>query len=55
VERIDLLPYHPTAIDKYRRLEQNYALLEIDPPTPERMAEVACQFSVLGLQVKTGG
>ncbi|MFZ5916897.1 MAG: glycyl-radical enzyme activating protein [Chloroflexota bacterium] len=55
VERIDLLPYHPTAIDKYRRLEQNYALLKIDPPTPERVAEIARQLGALGLQIRTGG
>ena len=37
VERIDLLPYHKMAEDKYRRLDKNYALVGTNPPSEEKM------------------
>jgi len=41
IERIELLPYHKLAEDKYRRLGKAYALEGTEPPSAEKMAELA--------------
>jgi pyruvate formate lyase activating enzyme len=52
---VDLLPYHPTATDKYRRLDRSYDLADLQPPTSERLAELEKILRDLDLQVKVGG
>lgn len=53
--RVEILPYHHSAIDKYARLERAYALPEKRPPVEEGMSYVAQILRGYGLQVKKGG
>lgn len=55
LQRIDLLPYHDTAAEKYRRLDRIYPLTGVRRPSVERMDEVAETLRGLGLTVKIGG
>lgn len=55
LNRVDILPYHHAAAEKYNRLNKVYVLPEICPPSDERMAEVAQILRGFGLQVKMGG
>jgi pyruvate formate lyase activating enzyme len=55
VRRVDLLPYHPTAIHKYERLELPYRLPSTPAPTEEQIAHWAERLRAYGLQVKIGG
>jgi len=53
--RVDILPYHHTAADKYERLHKNYKLGEVRPPSSERMRKIAQTLQKLDLRVKKGG
>lgn len=53
--RVDLLPYHRAATGKYERLNRDYPLLDVLPPAPERMQEVAEALRSYGLMVIIGG
>jgi len=55
VERVDLLPYHHIAADKYRRLGMTYRLPDVPPPTDARMHAIGQIFESSGLSVKIGG
>jgi pyruvate formate lyase activating enzyme len=55
LERVDILPYHRAGIDKYHRLDKDYGLPEIAPPTDEKVAEVARTLRGFDLHVKIGG
>ncbi len=55
LERIDLLPYHPSATGKYERLELNYALHDTVTPTEDTMQQIARFFESYQLTVKIGG
>jgi len=55
LERVDILPYHHTAADKYARLDKAYQLPTARPPSAERMAALATLLGEFGLQVKQGG
>ncbi len=55
VRQINLLPYHKTAIHKFRRLGQSYTLAQIADPAPERTEEIRQKLSAFGLAVKAGG
>jgi pyruvate formate lyase activating enzyme len=55
LERVDLLPYHPMAADKYERLHRAYSLPGMQPPSAEAMAAIAGVFSRYGLRVQVGG
>lgn len=56
VRRIDLLPYHQTALPKYRRLHMPYRLPEdLVPPAPTRMEAIAAGFASRGLDSRIGG
>jgi len=55
LERVDILPYHHTAVDKYKRLNKVYSLPEARPPSDKRIAEIAGILREFGLQVKIGG
>lgn len=54
-QRINILPYHETAVEKYRRLQKHYELSAIQLPSKERMAEIAARFERFGLTVQIGG
>lgn len=54
LERVDLLPYHRIGRDKYRRLGKDCPMPEVDPPTDERVAEIAQMMGEFGLEVKVG-
>jgi pyruvate formate lyase activating enzyme len=53
--QVDILPYHNTAEDKYRRLERAHRLPGLNPPTPEQMDRIAATLRGFGLQVTIGG
>lgn len=53
--RIDLLPYHRIAMDKYQRLRLEYRLGTIAPPTAARMKAIADDFTHQGFGVHIGG
>ena len=51
---VDVLPYHHTAVDKYRRLDMVYGLPELRPPSNGVMEHVAEALREYGLRVKIG-
>ncbi len=53
--RIDLLPYHQTGIEKYRRIGKPYRLEELAPPTADRVRQIAQHFEREGFAVRIGG
>jgi len=53
--RVDLLPYHPTGVGKYERLDQVYRLPDTRPPSDGRIEEIVDMLRGFGLQVKIGG
>jgi pyruvate-formate lyase-activating enzyme len=55
LNRVDILPYHRAAAEKYHRLNKVYGLPETRPPSDERIAEIAEILREFGLRVKTGG
>ncbi len=55
LQRIDLLPYHNIAQDKYRRLGKEYALFQTVVQTDEAIQEIEAFFKNYGFQVKIGG
>ena len=55
VTRIDLLPHHNAAHAKARRLAEEYELMQVDPPTAEKMETIKETLEDLGLAVKIGG
>ncbi len=55
VQQVNLLPHHPTGLQKFQRLGRTYRLGEIPSPSLERMADAAERFRALGLHVETGG
>ncbi len=55
VRRVDLLPYHATGRDKFRRLGLEPPLPELAPPSSDRMERLAAPFRQRGLEVTTAG
>jgi pyruvate formate lyase activating enzyme len=56
LNRVDILPYHHIAVEKYERLKKDYGLSdEIRPPSDERMSHIAHILQNSGLQVRVGG
>ncbi len=55
VRELDLLGYHATGLHKYAALGATYPLVEIDPPSPERLEEIAARFRALGLLTRIHG
>jgi pyruvate formate lyase activating enzyme len=53
--QVHLLPYHPSATGKYRRLGLAYGLRDTRRPSEAEMAEVAQTLRSFGLQVRVGG
>ncbi len=55
VTRIDVLPYHEIATEKYRRLGREYALQNQLTPSDNVMQNIACMLREFGLEVRVGG
>ena len=55
IRRIDLLPYHRIAMDKYQRLGMEYRLGSVAPPSAEHMTRVAQYVAGHGIDVRIGG
>ena len=53
--RIELLPYHHIAVDKYLRLGKTYRLFEVRRPDDDRMKDIARQLQQFELPVTVGG
>lgn len=53
--QVDILPYHNTAVDKYRRLDEAYRLPDITAPAPEHMEQIAATLREFGIKVTIGG
>lgn len=54
LERVDLLAYHKIGLAKYDSLQKGYSLKDTQPPSDERMSELAGLLNTFGLQVKIG-
>ncbi len=55
IREINILPYHKAGMDKYERIGRTYLLPGLEPPTGERVAELAGILQGKGLKVKIGG
>jgi len=55
LSRVDLLPYHKIAADKYRRLHLDYRMGGAETLPAQRMSEIAKSFSHDGFRVRIGG
>ncbi len=54
ITRIQLLPYHKLGASKYARLEMEYQLAEIEPPSAAHMEDLAGRLRSHGLEVSVG-
>lgn len=55
VRQINLLPYHKTGLQKFRRLGETYELEDVQPPSAESMHRAINKFRALGLAARAGG
>jgi pyruvate formate lyase activating enzyme len=55
VRRVSLLPYHRTAVGKFHDLGREYRLADVEPPSRERLAQLARRFEDLGTETHIGG
>jgi pyruvate formate lyase activating enzyme len=55
VTRVDLLPYHATGAEKYRRLGREYRMERTPAPAGAAMAAIAAQMALAGIPVKIAG
>jgi pyruvate formate lyase activating enzyme len=55
LRRIDLLPYHGTGREKYRRVAMEYRLEDLEAPSPEHVRRIAQQLEREGFTVRIGG
>ena len=55
IEGVDLLPFHATAVGKYKRFEINYYMNKNLKPTASEMDLLKIQFETAGFEVKIGG
>ncbi len=55
IERIDLLPYHSYAKNKYERLGNKFHLKDVDEPGSHHMKELSDHLSSSGFTVQIGG
>jgi pyruvate formate lyase activating enzyme len=55
LNRVDILPYHHAAVEKYKRLNKIYDLPETRSLSEEKIVEIAQILEEFGLQVKVGG
>jgi pyruvate formate lyase activating enzyme len=50
VERVDVLPFHQLGRFKWEKLGMDYALRDIEPPSPGRTEEAIARFRARGLK-----
>jgi pyruvate formate lyase activating enzyme len=55
VREINLLPYNKLGKGKYEKLNRLNRLIDLEPPSDERMRQLSERFKLLGLKVKIGG
>jgi pyruvate formate lyase activating enzyme len=55
LDGIELLPYHPIGIEKYNRLQREYALKEVQAPQLESLRRMADFLRSYDLEVHLGG
>ncbi len=55
IGRMDVLPYHRAGTAKYERLGRAYPLPAAEPPTADRIRQVADLLAACGLRVSVGG
>lgn len=55
VLRLDLLPYHPAGVEKYRRLQRPYTLAEARAPAAKHLDEAVLILETAGVAVQVGG
>ena len=55
VQRVSLLPYHRLGSDKLKRLGSEDLLEGVDPPTSDRMQELAAHLEATGVMTTIGG
>ena len=53
VRRVELMPYHRTGAEKYRRLGREYKLSETLPPSTAEVARLAAQIQAAGVPCVT--
>jgi pyruvate formate lyase activating enzyme len=52
ITQVNLLPYHYIGVDKYKRLGKKYKLVDIQPPSKEKLSEVSAILRKFNLNVK---
>ncbi|MDD3992822.1 MAG: glycyl-radical enzyme activating protein [Desulfobacterales bacterium] len=55
VHRIDLLPFHPIADGKYRRMKMENRMAGVKSPTRREAEKLGALFAATGLEVRYGG
>ncbi len=55
IEDVFILPYHSIAMDKYRRLNMEYRISNIQEPMDDEMKIIGQKFKDNGINVKIGG
>ncbi len=55
VKKINLLPFHKIGYSKYKKLNRENLMLDLDPPSPERLDQILDTFRGLGFTTKLGG
>ncbi|MFX1284297.1 MAG: glycyl-radical enzyme activating protein [Promethearchaeota archaeon] len=55
VREINLLPFHKIGYSKYKKLNRENKMLDLDPPSPDRLDQLLDTFRGLGFTTKLGG
>lgn len=55
IRKVNILPFHCTAVRKYQNLGEEYPLAEIERPSADQLQSIARQLEDHGLAVKIGG
>lgn len=51
IERVDILPFHQMGMQKWKELNQEYKLAEVNPPSVEQVSKATEIFRSYGLKV----
>jgi len=54
-QKVNILPYHRAATDKYLRMKHDYTLMAVQPPSDDHMAAIAERLERYDLRVSIGG
>ncbi len=55
VRQANLLPYHKTGLQKFRRLGRRYDLASVQAPSPELIERIRRKFCAVGISAVAGG